>query len=86
VSCYRLIDAEKAHHGVSRLARVLGVARAGYYFAFRLCCTLQKTLQCRLMLALRALLPELFRVLFAFARDGLHQMLYGAELSIEPIE
>ena len=26
VSCYRLIDAEKAHHGVSRLARVLGVA------------------------------------------------------------
>jgi putative transposase len=31
VSCYRLIDAEKAHHGVSRLARVLGVARAGYY-------------------------------------------------------
>src|SRR4029450_6980406 len=31
VSCYRLIDAEKAHHSVSRLARVLGVARAGYY-------------------------------------------------------
>jgi putative transposase len=31
VSCYRLIEAEKAHHGVSRLARVLGVARAGYY-------------------------------------------------------
>jgi putative transposase len=31
VSCYRLIDAEKAHHPVSRLARVLGVARAGYY-------------------------------------------------------
>jgi putative transposase len=31
VSCYRLIDAEKAHHAVSRLARVLGVARAGYY-------------------------------------------------------
>jgi putative transposase len=31
VSCYRLIDQEKAHHGVSRLARVLGVARAGYY-------------------------------------------------------
>jgi transposase InsO family protein len=31
VSCYRLIDAEKAHHGVSRLCRVLGVARAGYY-------------------------------------------------------
>jgi hypothetical protein len=23
VSCYRLIEAEKAHHGVSRLARVL---------------------------------------------------------------
>jgi putative transposase len=31
VSCYRLIDAEKAHHRVSHLARVLGVARAGYY-------------------------------------------------------
>jgi putative transposase len=31
VSCYRLIDAEKAHHQVSRLARVLGVSRAGYY-------------------------------------------------------
>jgi putative transposase len=31
VSCYRLIDAEKAHHQVSRLCRVLGVARAGYY-------------------------------------------------------
>jgi putative transposase len=31
VSCYRLIDAQKAHHGVSHLARVLGVARAGYY-------------------------------------------------------
>jgi putative transposase len=31
VSCYRLIDAERAHHTVSRLARVLGVARAGYY-------------------------------------------------------
>jgi putative transposase len=31
VSCYRLIDQEKAHHDVSRLARVLGVARAGYY-------------------------------------------------------
>jgi putative transposase len=29
--CYRLIDAEKAHHAVSRLCRVLGVARAGYY-------------------------------------------------------
>jgi transposase len=29
VSCYRLIDAEKAHHAVSRLARVRGVhARA----------------------------------------------------------
>ena len=31
MSCYRLIDAEKAHHRVSQLARVLGVARAGYY-------------------------------------------------------
>jgi putative transposase len=31
VSCYRLIDAQKAHHSVSHLARVLGVARAGYY-------------------------------------------------------
>jgi putative transposase len=31
VSCYRLIGAEKAHHSVSRLARVLGVSRAGYY-------------------------------------------------------
>jgi putative transposase len=31
VSCYRLIDAEKAHHTVSRLGRVLGVARAGSY-------------------------------------------------------
>ena len=31
MSCYRLIDQEKAHHPVSRLARVLGVARAGYY-------------------------------------------------------
>jgi putative transposase len=31
MSRYRLIDQEKAHHGVSRLARVLGVARAGYY-------------------------------------------------------
>jgi putative transposase len=30
VSCYRLIEVEKAHHGVSRLARVLGVARGGY--------------------------------------------------------
>ena len=29
--CDRLIEVEKAHHGVSRLARVLGVARAGYY-------------------------------------------------------
>jgi transposase InsO family protein len=28
---YQLIDQEKAHHTVSRLARVLGVARAGYY-------------------------------------------------------
>jgi transposase InsO family protein len=31
VSCYRLIDAENAHHQVSRLCRVLGAARAGYY-------------------------------------------------------
>jgi putative transposase len=31
VSCYRLIDAEKAHHQVSQLCRVLGVARAGFY-------------------------------------------------------
>ena len=31
MSCYRLIDAERTHHPVSRLARVLGVARAGYY-------------------------------------------------------
>jgi hypothetical protein len=31
VNSYRLIDQEKAHHTVSRLARVLGVARAGYY-------------------------------------------------------
>jgi putative transposase len=31
VSCYRLIEAEKPHHTVSRLCRVLGVARAGYY-------------------------------------------------------
>ena len=31
MSRYRLIDAEKAHHTVSHLARVLGVARAGSY-------------------------------------------------------
>jgi putative transposase len=31
VSCYRLIDAEKPHHAVSLLCRVLGVSRAGYY-------------------------------------------------------
>ena len=31
MSCYRLIEAEKPHHTVSRLCRVLGVARAGYY-------------------------------------------------------
>ena len=31
MSCSRLIDQEKAHHSVSRLARVLGVARAGWY-------------------------------------------------------
>jgi hypothetical protein len=29
VRCYRLLDQENAHHAVSRLARVLGVARAG---------------------------------------------------------
>jgi hypothetical protein len=28
---FRLIDAEKAHHGVSRLCRVLDVSRAGDY-------------------------------------------------------
>lgn len=28
---YRLIDAEKDHHSVSQLARVLGVSRQGYY-------------------------------------------------------
>ena len=31
MSCYRLIDTEKPNHPVSRLCRVLGVARAGYY-------------------------------------------------------
>ena len=31
MSCYRLIEVERAHHAVSRLCRVLGVARAGYY-------------------------------------------------------
>jgi putative transposase len=31
VSCYRLIEAEKPHHQVSRRCRVLGVARAGDY-------------------------------------------------------
>jgi putative transposase len=31
VTCYRLIEAEKAHHAVSRLCRVLGVSRASYY-------------------------------------------------------
>jgi hypothetical protein len=35
VSCYRLIDAEKAHHPVSRLCRVLGVARAGYHVSWQ---------------------------------------------------
>lgn len=29
--CYRLIEAEKTHHSVSRLARVLGVSRGGSY-------------------------------------------------------
>lgn len=28
---YRLIDEEKSHHAVSRLARVLGVSRSGYH-------------------------------------------------------
>ncbi|WP_246091033.1 hypothetical protein [Nonomuraea deserti] len=28
---FRLIDAEKDHHEVSLLARVLGVSRQGYY-------------------------------------------------------
>jgi putative transposase len=31
VNLYLFIEAEKAHHQVSRLARVLGVSRAGYY-------------------------------------------------------
>ena len=31
MSCYRLVEAEKAHHAVSRLCRVLGVSRAGFY-------------------------------------------------------
>ena len=31
MSCYRLIDAEKPHHQLSQLCRVLDVARAGYY-------------------------------------------------------
>ena len=29
--CFRLIDAKKAQHSVSRLCSVLGVSRAGYY-------------------------------------------------------
>jgi putative transposase len=29
--CFRLIDAKKAQHPVSRLCEVLGVSRAGYY-------------------------------------------------------
>jgi putative transposase len=29
--CFRLIDARKAQHPVSRLCEVLGVSRAGYY-------------------------------------------------------
>ena len=28
---FRLIDEEKSHHSVSRLARVLGVTAAGYH-------------------------------------------------------
>ena len=31
MSCYRFIEAEKAHHRCRPLARVLGVSRAGYY-------------------------------------------------------
>jgi putative transposase len=31
VSCFRLIDEERARYDVSLLARVLGVTRAGYY-------------------------------------------------------
>jgi putative transposase len=31
VSCYRLIDAEKANHSVAILCRVLKVSRSGYY-------------------------------------------------------
>ncbi len=31
MSCYRLIDAEKANYPVSALCRVLGVSRSGYY-------------------------------------------------------
>jgi putative transposase len=31
VSCYRLIEAEKATHSVPKLCRLLGVSRSGYY-------------------------------------------------------
>ena len=31
MSCFRLIDEERARYDVSLLARVLGVSRAGYY-------------------------------------------------------
>jgi putative transposase len=31
VSCYKLIDAEKANYSVSMLCKVLGVSRSGYY-------------------------------------------------------
>ena len=31
MSCFRLIEAEKANHSVPRLCRVLGVSRSGYY-------------------------------------------------------
>ena len=31
MTCFRLIDAEKARHRVSQLCEVLGVSRAGYY-------------------------------------------------------
>jgi putative transposase len=31
VSCYRLIEAQKARHSVPKLCRTLGVSRSGYY-------------------------------------------------------
>jgi putative transposase len=35
VSCYRLIDAEKANYSVSMLCKVLKVSRSGYYDDWR---------------------------------------------------